>query len=101
MEQSDGVVSVKLTLKELNDIVTDAQMEAEEIMRNKIVKYINKGYTTNGILFMLGEFNLVTGRKHESEVEIDGYKDGETIQVMKMSEATSKVIQSIQSGDEE
>tara|TARA_R100000482_G_scaffold117962_1_gene61792 strand:- start:662 stop:967 length:306 start_codon:yes stop_codon:yes gene_type:complete len=101
MEQSDGVVSVKLTLKELNEIVTDAQMEAEEIMRNKIVKYINEGYTTNGILFMLGQFNLVTGRKHESEVEIDGYKDGETIQVMKMSEATSKVLHSIQSEDEE
>lgn len=92
---------MKLTLKELNEIVTDAQMEAEEIMRNKIVKYINKGYTTNGILFMLGQFNLVTGRKHESEVEIDGYKDGETVQVMKMSEATSKVLHSIKSGDEE
>ena len=90
---------MKLTLKDINDIVTDAQMEAEEIMRNKIVKYINKGYTTNGILFMLGQFNLVTGRKHESAVEIDGYKDGETIQVMKMSEATSKVLHSIQSGD--
>jgi len=90
---------VKLTLKELNEIVTDAQMEAEEIMRNKIVKYINEGYTTNGILFMLGQFNLVTGRRHDKEVEIDGYKDGETVQVMKMSEATSKIIQSIQSGD--
>ena len=91
---------MKLTLKELNEIVTDAQMEAEEIMRNKIVKYINKGYTTNGILFMLGQFNLVTGRKHESEVKIDGYKDGESIfQVIKMSEATSKVLHSTQSGD--
>jgi hypothetical protein len=90
---------MKLTLKDINDIVTDAQMEAEEKMRNKIVKFINEGFTTNGILFMLGQFNLVTGRKHESEVKIDGYKDGETIQVMKSSEATSKVIQSIQSGD--
>ena len=71
---------MKLTLKDINDIVTDAQMEAEEIMRNKIVKYINKGYTTNGILFMLGQFNLVTGRKHESRIEIDGYKEGEPIQ---------------------
>lgn len=90
---------MKLTLKDINDIVTDAQMEAEEIMRNKIVKYINEGYTTNGILFMLGQFNLVTGRRHDKEVEIDGYKDGETVQVMKMSEATSKVLHSIQSGD--
>ena len=92
---------MKLTLKELNEIVTDAQMEAEEIMRNKIVNYINKGYTTNGILFMLGQFNLVTGRKHESEVGIDGYIEGLSIKVTKMSEATSKVLHSIQSGDEE
>ena len=48
---------------------------------------------------MLGQFNLVTGRRHEKEIEIDGYKDGETVQVMKMSEATSKVLHSIQSGD--
>ena len=90
---------MKLTLKELKDIIKITEDDAEETMRNKIVKYINQGYTTNGILFMLGQFNLITGRRHEKEIEIDGYKDGETIQVMKTSEATSKVIQSIQSGD--
>ena len=56
---------MKLTLKELNEIVTDAQMEAEEIMRNKIVKYINEDYTTTGIMYMLGKFNLVTGEAHD------------------------------------
>lgn len=71
MEQSDGVVSVKLTLKELNDIVTDAQMEAEEIMRNKIVKYINEGYTPTGILYLLGKFNLVTGEGHDVKMDYD------------------------------
>lgn len=90
---------MKLTMEELKDIIKITEDDAEETMRNKIVKYINQGYTTNGILFMLGQFNLITGRRHEKEIEIDGYKDGETIQVMKTSEATSKVIQSIQSGD--
>tara|TARA_R100000406_G_C3053230_1_gene109313 strand:+ start:32 stop:301 length:270 start_codon:yes stop_codon:yes gene_type:complete len=71
MEQSNGVVSVKLTLKELNEIVTDAQMEAEEIMRNKIVKYINEGYTTTGIMYMLGKFNLVTGEAHDVKLDYD------------------------------
>jgi len=92
---------MEITLQELNEIIEQAKNEAEETMRNKIAKYINQGYTTNGILFMLGQFKLVTGRRHDKEVEIDGYKDGETIQITKMSEATSKVLQSIQSGDEE
>ena len=73
---------MEITLQELNEIIEQAKNEAEETMRSKIAKYINQGYTTNGILNLLSEFNLVTGYRHKNQIEINGYNPDKPIMVI-------------------
>lgn len=73
---------MKITMEELEDIITQAKENAEEKMRNKIVQYIEEGYTTNGLLFMLGRFNFVTGKAHDCKVSIDAYNINKPIMVI-------------------
>ena len=73
---------MEITLEELNEIIEQAKSEAEETMRNKIAKYINQGYTTNGILNLLGDFNLVTGYRHKNQIEMSGYNPNKPIMIM-------------------
>ena len=73
---------MEITLQELNEIIEQAKHEAEVTMRSKIAKYINQGYTTNGILNLLSQFNLVTGYRHKNQVEINGYNPDKPIMVI-------------------
>ena len=73
---------MEITLQELNEIIEQAKNEAEETMRNKIAKYINQGYTTNGILNLLSDFNLVTGYRHKNQIEIDGYDSNKPVMII-------------------
>jgi hypothetical protein len=75
-------MNMKITIEELEDIITQAKENAEETMRNKIVQYIEEGYTTNGLLFMLGRFNLVTGKAHDCKASIDAYNINKPIMVI-------------------
>jgi len=71
---------MEITIEELEEICVKAKNDAEETMRNKIIKYIKQGYTTNGLLFMLGNYNLITGNKHE--VSIDAYDSNKPTMVI-------------------
>jgi len=73
---------MKITIEELEDIITQAKENAEETMRNKIVQYIEEGYTTNGLLFMLGRFNFVTGKAHDCKASIDAYSIDKPLMVI-------------------
>ena len=73
---------MEMTLYELYEIIEQAKNEAEETMRNKIAKYINQGYTTNGILNLLSDFNLVTGYRHKNQIEIDGYDSNKPVMII-------------------
>lgn len=73
---------MEISLYELNEIIEQAKNEAEVTMRSKIAKYINQGYTTNGILNLLSEFNLVTGYRHKNQVEIDGYDSNKPVMII-------------------
>ena len=73
---------MEITLQELGDYANIIKNEAEETMRNKIVKYINQGYITNGILNLLSQFNLVTGYRHKNQIEINGFNSDKPIMVI-------------------
>lgn len=71
---------MEITLKELNDYANEIRIQAEKAMRTQIVKYIKEGYTTNGLLFMLGKFNLMTGESRK--IEIDGYDSNKPVMII-------------------
>ncbi len=73
---------MEITLQELNEIIEQAKNEAEVTMRSKIAKYINQGYTSNGILNLLSEFNLVTGYRHKNQIQIDGFDSDKPIMII-------------------
>jgi len=73
---------MEMTLQELNDYANTIKSEAEETMRKKIIYYIEEGYTINGLLFMLGRFNLVTGKAHDCKASIDAYDINKPIMVI-------------------
>ena len=73
---------MEITLQELDDYANTIKNEAEETMRKKIIYYIEEGYTTNGLLFMLGRFNLVTGKAHDCKASIDAYNINKPIMVI-------------------
>tara|TARA_R100000388_G_scaffold94499_1_gene81950 strand:+ start:1306 stop:1539 length:234 start_codon:yes stop_codon:yes gene_type:complete len=71
---------MEITLQELNDYANEIRIQAEKAMRTQIVKYIKEGYTTNGLLFMLSKFNLMTGESRK--IEIDGYDSNKPVMII-------------------
>ena len=71
---------MEMTLEELNDYTSTIKMQAEKSMRTQIVKYIKKGYTTNGLQIMLSKFNLMTGESRK--IEIDGYDSNKPLMII-------------------
>ena len=71
---------MEMTLEELNDYTSTIKMQAEKAMRTQIVKYIKEGYTTNGLLFMLSKFNLMTGESRK--IEIDDYDSNKPVMII-------------------
>lgn len=70
---------MEITMKELEQMKEDNMNEADKIITEKIIKLAKQGYTSAGIVWMLCNFNLITGKGRDEK--IDNPFEGEIIQV--------------------
>ncbi len=70
---------MEITMKELEQMKEDNMDEADKIITEKIIKLAKQGYTSAGIVWMLCNFNLITGKGRDEK--IDNPFEGEIIQV--------------------
>ncbi len=70
---------MEITMKELEQMKNEIEDEADKIMTEKIIKLAKQGYTSAGIVWMLCNFNLITGKGRDEK--IDNPFEGEIIQV--------------------
>ena len=90
---------MEMTLEELDEIRTNERNDAEDIIRDKIIKYAKQGYTIHGIVWMLCDFHLVDGKGRKEKIPNPLKSDsllGEPIQVV-----TGNVVPIITKGEEE
>ena len=59
---------MEITLEELEEIRTNERNDAEDIIRDKIIKFAKQGYTIHGIVWMLCDFHLVSGKGREEKI---------------------------------
>ena len=94
-----GEILMEITLEELDEIRTNERNDAEDIIRDKIIKYAKQGYTVHGIVWMLCDFHLVDGKGRKEKIPNPLKSDsllGEPIQVV-----TGNVVPIITTGEEE
>ncbi len=72
---------MEITFRELEQMKEEAMNEADKIMTEKIINLAKEGYTSAGIVWMLCNFNLVTGKGRMKSEKIDNPFEGEIIQV--------------------
>ena len=70
---------MEITMKELEQMKQDNMDEADKIITEKIIKLAKQGYTSAGIVWMLCNFNLITGKGRDEK--IDNPFEGEIIQI--------------------
>ena len=60
---------MEITLKELEQMKQDNMDEADRIITEKIIKLTKQGYTSAGIVWMVCNFNLITGKGRDVKIE--------------------------------
>jgi hypothetical protein len=70
---------MEITMKELEQMKQDNMDEADKIITEKIIKLAKQGYTSAGIVWMVCNFNLATGKGRDEK--IDNPFEGEIIQI--------------------
>ncbi len=86
---------MEITLEELDEIRTNERNDAEDIIREKIIKFAKQGYTVHGIVWMLCDYHLVSGKGREEKIP-NPLKGHGPIQVV-----TGNVVPIIAKGEEE
>ena len=70
---------MEITMKELEQMKQDNMDEADKIISEKIIRLAKQGYTSAGIVWMVCNFNLITGKGRDEK--IDNPFEGEVIQI--------------------
>ena len=71
---------MEITMKELERMKEDNMDDADKIMTEKIIRLAKQGYTVAGIVWMLCNYNLITGKGRDEK--IDNPFEGEAIQII-------------------
>jgi len=71
---------MEITMKELEQMKEEAMNEADKIITEKIINLAKQGYTAAGIVWMLCNYNLVTGKGRDEKIE--NPLKGESIQII-------------------
>ena len=71
---------MEITFRELEQTKEEAMNEADKIIAEKIIKYAKQGYTAAGIVWLVCNFNLATGKGRDEKIE-NPFK-GEAIQII-------------------
>jgi len=71
---------MEITLTELREMTDEIMDKTDKVIASKIIKYAKQGYTVAGIVWLLCNFNLATGKGRDEKIE--NPFEGEVIQII-------------------
>jgi len=71
---------MEITLNELKEMTDEIMNKTDKVITYKIIKYAEQGYTAAGIVWLLCNFNLATGKGRDEKIE--NPLEGEVIKII-------------------